>query len=99
LVETQILKAIPNSLFTEEGLEVFREEFERFLIEQRKTKTTDQAQVQRRVAEVEREISNIQAAIKADILTPTTKNMLMQAEAERDNCGRRCRSRRISSTS
>ena len=37
-----------------------------------------------RLAEVEREISSIMAAIKAGIITPTTKEMLTQAEAERE---------------
>jgi hypothetical protein len=71
-------------LFREEGLEVFKQEFERFLIEHRRSNTTDENQAQARLVDVEREISNIMAAIKAGIITSTTKEMLTQAETERD---------------
>ncbi len=88
VVESRLLKAIQQDLFTEEGLEVFKQEFERCLIEHRKAKTSDQTQREARLAAIEREIANIMVAIKAGILTPTTKEMLMQAEAERDTLRR-----------
>ncbi|UVT22321.1 MAG: hypothetical protein H8K03_00025 [Nitrospira sp.] len=84
LVESLLLKAIQEDLFTEEGFEIFKQEFERYLIEQRKAKATDKDHIQARLGDVEREISNIMAAIKAGIITPTTKDMLTQAEAERE---------------
>jgi DNA invertase Pin-like site-specific DNA recombinase len=83
-VESLLLKAIQEDLFTEEGLEVFKEEFERYLLEQRKAKTSDKEHTHRRLSEVQAEIDNIMAALKAGIITSTTKEMLLQAEAERD---------------
>src|SRR5262249_18695463 len=83
LVELLLLKSIQDDLFTEEGLAVFKQEFERYLVEQHKTKTPEKGQAKARLTEVEREISNIMVAIKAGILTPTTKAELEKLEAER----------------
>ena len=46
--------------------------------------TSNNEQAQARLAELEREIVNIMNAIKQGIITPTTKGMLKEAEAERE---------------
>ena len=47
-------KSIQEDLFREEGLEVFKE-FERLLIEHRRSNTTDENQAQARLVDVERD--------------------------------------------
>jgi DNA invertase Pin-like site-specific DNA recombinase len=84
VVESQLMHAIRGRLFTEEGLEIFKHEFEQYLIDERKAKSSDKAQTQARLAKAEQEIAHITAAIRAGIITPTTKAMLMEAEAERE---------------
>ncbi len=83
LVETVLLEAIQRDLFTEEGLQVFKQEVARLLAERRQASTPELAQAKARLAQVEQEIANIMAAIKAGVVTPTTKTALEQAEAER----------------
>lgn len=57
---------------------------EHSLIEQCKANATDENNNQVRLADVEREISHIMAAMKASIVTSSTKEMLVHAETERD---------------
>jgi len=83
VVESRLLTAIQEKLFTEEGVDIFTQEFERYLIEQRKAKTPDKDQMQARLTEVEREITNLMVAIKAGMFSPTLKQALEDAEAER----------------
>lgn len=52
--------------------------------EQRNAKGSDTEKMFRRGLELEQEIAHIMAAIRAGIITPTAKEMLVQAEAERD---------------
>jgi hypothetical protein len=84
IVETQLITVIQERLFTEEGLKEFTREFERYLREERHARSSQSAHAQVRLAEVEREISHITTAIKAGIITPTTKAMLIEAESERE---------------
>lgn len=79
LAEEKILAGIRQDLFTPEGLDLFIKETTRLMTERRKERQPDPT----RLAEVEAEIANIMAAIKAGILTPTTKLELEKAEAER----------------
>ena len=79
LAEQKLLAGIRQDLFTPEGLDLFIKESARLLTEQRRQRQPD-----RRLNEVEREISNIMTAIKAGILTATTKSELEKAESERD---------------
>jgi DNA invertase Pin-like site-specific DNA recombinase len=81
LVESIVLEAIQRDLFTEEGLEVFTAEVKRLLAA--RPRTPDLARTRLRLQAVEQEIANIMAAIRQGILTPTTKQALEQAEAER----------------
>ena len=83
LVESVVLEAIQRDLFTEDGLEVFTAEVTRLLAEQRRTQPPDLAKAKARLAAVEQELVHIMTAIKAGILTVSTKTALEQAEAER----------------
>ena len=76
-----MLEAIQKDLFTEEGLAVFTAEVTRLLAA--RPRTPDLAQAKTRLQAVEQEITNIMTAIKAGILTASTKEALEQAEAER----------------
>jgi hypothetical protein len=82
LVETALLASIQRDLFTEEGLAVFKEEVTRLLVEHRRTRKSDVTHATTRLHQVEQEIAHIMTAIKAGILTPSTKAALEQAEAE-----------------
>ena len=77
IVESVLLAAIQRDLFTEEGLMVFRQEVARLLAERRRTRIPEWEQLHAKLAEV------IMKAIKAGILTVSTKADLDKAEAER----------------
>ena len=83
LVESRLLQAVKDDLFTQEGLAVFKQEVARLLAEQRRTQTPDLAKAKARLQVVEQEIEHIMTAIKAGVLTASTKTALEQAEAER----------------
>ena len=83
LVESRLLQAVKSDLYTQEGLAVFTREVARLLTEQRRTQTPDLAQAKARLAVVERELAHLLTAIKAGLLTPSTKTALDHAEAER----------------
>jgi len=82
LAESLLLKAIQRDLFTTEGLEVFKQEFERYLIEQRKVATPDKdkAKAPRGGGAGDQQYM---VAIKAGTFSPTLKDTLEHAEAER----------------
>lgn len=82
LVERLLLDAIQNDLFTEEGQALFKQEAAKLLAEKRRMQKPNQQQVRERMQEVQRETETIMAAIKAGILTATTKQALEKAEAE-----------------
>ncbi|UVT20265.1 MAG: hypothetical protein H8K03_21265 [Nitrospira sp.] len=71
-------------VFTQEGLDLFRKSFLKSVADLRRLATTNQSNTQTRLQEVEREISHIMEAIKQGIFTPTTRQALEQAEAERE---------------
>ncbi|TKB77279.1 MAG: recombinase family protein [Nitrospira sp.] len=79
LAEEKILASLKRDLFTQEGLDLFIKESTRLLTERRRERKPDPSQL----LKVEKEIANITKAIKAGILTPTTKSELEKAEAER----------------
>ena len=83
LVETLLLESVLRDLFTEEGLAVFNQEVARFLADQRRTRKPELAQATARLKMVEAEIEHIMKAIKAGIVTVSTKAVLEQVEAER----------------
>ena len=79
LAEDKILASLKRDLFTQEGLNLFIKETTRLLTERRRERKPDPS----KLLKVEKEIANITKAIKAGILTPTTKSELEKAEAER----------------
>jgi len=81
VVEARLLEGIKRDLFTEEALELFKRETSRLLTEQRSRPET--GRLKKRLAAAEKEIGNIMAAIKAGILTPTTKAELEAVETEK----------------
>jgi site-specific DNA recombinase len=83
LAEQKLLAGIQRDLFTSEGLALFVKETTRLLTERSRQRQPERDQAQHRLIEVEDELDNITKAIKAGILTPTTKAALMNAEAER----------------
>lgn len=83
LAEQKILAGLQRDLFTPEGLDLFIKESTRLLTEQRRQRQPERDRAQLRLTEIEAELSNIMAAIKAGILTSTTKSELEKAEAER----------------
>jgi DNA invertase Pin-like site-specific DNA recombinase len=83
LVESLLLEAIQRDLFTEEGFALFKQEAARLLAEHRRVHKPDLQRAAARLQEVEQEIKHILTAIKAGLLTLSTKAALEQAEAER----------------
>jgi site-specific DNA recombinase len=84
LAEQKLLAGIQRDLFTPEGLDLFLKETSRLLAERARQRQPDRDQAQKRLTEVEAELSNIMTAIKAGILTASTKMELQKAELERD---------------
>ncbi len=83
LVEEKILAGIRRDLFRPEGIECFVKETTRLLRERQRAQRPDPTAAQKQLTKVEGEIAHIGAAIKAGIFTPSTKQALEQAEAER----------------
>jgi site-specific DNA recombinase len=83
LVEDKILSGIRHDLFHPEGIELFVKETTRLLWERQRAQRPDPTAAQQQLTKVEREIANIMTAIKAGIVTSSTKTALEQAEAER----------------
>ncbi len=81
VVEARLLEGIKRDLFTEEAFKLFTQETSRLLTEQRARPET--GRLKKRLAAAEKEIGNIMAAIKAGILTPTTKAELEAVETEK----------------
>lgn len=83
LVEERLLEGIKRDLFTPEAIDLFKRETSRLLAQRRARRAPERGKINKRLAEVENEITNIMTAIKAGILTPTTKAELERAESER----------------
>ena len=83
LVEGLLLDAIKDDLYTPEGQAIFTQEVARLLAERRRVQKPDLTQAATRLKTVEQEIAHIMTAIKAGILTVSTKQELEHAEAER----------------
>ena len=77
-----MLDAIKRDLFTEEGFELFKAEVARILADKAAMKNRDQDQAREHLNRIEGEIENIVNAIKAGIITETTKTELQKAEWE-----------------
>lgn len=83
LVESLLLDAIQKDLFTPEGQAVFIQETAKLLTAHRRGQKPEHQKAVKRLQDVEQEIEHIMTAIKAGILTPSTKRELEKAEAER----------------
>ena len=99
VVESLLPKAIQEDLFTEEGLQVFKQEFERYLLEQHKAKTSDQAQPQARLAAIEREIAHIRRRSRPGIIRRRRRRCCWKPRPSATHCDGPCRCRRPNSTS
>lgn len=84
VVEEKLLEGIKHDLFTPEYIKLFKQEVSRRLVEQ-KRKATDLGPIKKKLAKVETEIQNILTAIKAGIVTASTKTELEKLETERDS--------------
>ena len=83
LVEDRCLAALRTELLSPKNVEAVIKKTTRLLAEHNRHRQPVYEQAQRELAKVESEIRNIVAAIKAGILTPTTKQELEKLEAER----------------
>ncbi|MCH8113204.1 MAG: recombinase family protein [Proteobacteria bacterium] len=83
LIEERLLNGIKNDLFSEEGIDLFKREVARLLTEHRSHDGAKHREAQGRLEKVDKEINNIIEAIKAGILTTSTKSALENAEAEK----------------
>lgn len=83
LVEELLLDGIKNKLFKPALIEEYERETARLLSEEKRRQRPDTEQARAALARVEREIENLLAAIKAGILTPSTKAELEKSETER----------------
>ena len=83
LVEERCLAALRTELLSPKNIEAAIKKTTRLLAEHNRNRQPVYEQAQRELAKVESEIQNIMAAIKAGILTATTKQELERLEAER----------------
>jgi site-specific DNA recombinase len=84
LIETLLLQAIREDLFTPEGFAIYKDEALKYAAARQQAQGPEDDRARRQLEKVEQEITNIMTAIKAGILTPTTKAELEKAERERD---------------
>ena len=87
VLEDTLLRGIQDDLFTEEGFVYFKQEVRRALETRRKARRTDVEHAQADVRRVETELSHLLTAIKAGIVTATTKAELERLERERARLG------------
>ena len=83
VLENTLLRGIREDLFSEEGFAFFRQEVRRVLAERRKETCTQADRVQTDLRRVEAEIVNVLRAIKAGVLTSSTKSELELLETEK----------------
>jgi hypothetical protein len=88
IVEGRLLEAIKDELFTPEGIELFKAEVRRILSEKHTEANANTQKTKRQLEKMETEIANIMKAIKAGIITPTTKAELERAEAKKSELER-----------
>lgn len=84
IVESVLLDAIRDDLFSAQGQAEFIQETTKLLTAHRRTQKPDHQQATKQLQEVEHTIANIMAAITAGIVTASTKEALVRAETERD---------------
>lgn len=77
-IERVLLAGIKESLLSEDAFRAFEAEARALL----KSAKPDPSIARRRIADARRDLDNLMAAIKAGIITPTTKSALQHAEAQ-----------------
>jgi site-specific DNA recombinase len=90
LIESKLLEEVKKDLFTPEGIELFYKEVTRLLIERQRASKRDKGHVAKALAETDQHIENVLNAIKAGIVTASTKQELEKLEAQRAIFARRC---------
>lgn len=80
-IEQVLLAGVKDSLLSEEAYRIFESEA-RALLKQSKP---DPASAKRRLSDARKELDNLMAAIRAGIITPTTKSALEEAERQAAN--------------
>ena len=83
LVEERCLAALRDELLTPEAVERIIQKTTRLLAERNREREPELDRLQRQLTKIESELANIMKAIKAGILTASTKAELERAEAER----------------
>ncbi|MFQ5995603.1 MAG: recombinase family protein [Acidiferrobacterales bacterium] len=83
IVEQRLLESIKRDLFTDQYIGLFKQETARLLAE-RKRKTTSTQSIRENLAKIDKEIDNLLSALKAGIVTRSTRTELEQLEGERD---------------
>lgn len=81
ILEGSLLDIIQQDLLSEEAMEQFYTDITEELQKQQSTHTPEVKAQKKQLEEAECEIANIMKAIKAGIITPTTKEELQDAEA------------------
>jgi site-specific DNA recombinase len=84
LLESRLLGSIKHDLFTPEWLAWFQKETTRLIAEKRKQHSPNLEQLKKRLVSAEQTIENVMKAIRAGIITQTTKEELQKAESERN---------------
>ena len=84
LTEEKLLEGIKHKLYTPEALDRMRRRFVEMQAERKKAKRPDLEAARRELAQVEREITGMVAAVKAGTFSPALKAELEKAERERE---------------
>ena len=84
VVEERLLGAIQSQLFTDEAIDLFVKETTELLRQAKAQERPELEAARKQLGAVEGEIENLMTAIKAGIITPSTKVALERAEAERE---------------
>ena len=82
VVESRLLDGLKRDLFTDEGIALFIRD-DHAPDEQNAALGADRKRAQKRQAEIEQHIAHVMMAIKAGIITPSTKAELETLEAEK----------------
>jgi hypothetical protein len=99
VVESVLLKTIQFDLFSEQGFAIVQQEILRVLAERRRGRSSEVVAADARLRDAEQKIDNIKNAILQGIVTKTTREMLEQAEAERDRLSQSVRAGRTKADS
>ena len=97
VVESRLLDGIKRDLFTDEGITLFIKETTRLLTEQNTALGAERERAEKRQAEIEQHIAHVMTAIKAGIITASTKAELEKLEAQRTTVAQELREETVGS--